>query len=71
MPQYLESYELKFYCGALAHLGGPLGPFGSGLKINFISGLLPIVRVPNSNLTLELCPSLGPELILLRGFCPF
>jgi hypothetical protein len=43
-----EASKLKFYCGALAHFGGPLGPFGvQGLKIKFYSGdIFPFAEYP-------------------------
>jgi hypothetical protein len=52
---------------------GSTGAFwGSGAQNQILfRGLLPIVRVPNSNLTLGLLPIFGPQTqILLRGLLP-
>jgi hypothetical protein len=56
-----ESPKLKFDYGAIAHFGGPLGPFGvSGPKIKLYYGAIVLLgRLPNSNFTPGILPIWG------------
>jgi hypothetical protein len=60
--------KIKFYSGTFAHFGAHwrLLEFRAQNQILF-RGLLPIVRVPNSNLTLGILPIFGPKLKFYSG----
>jgi hypothetical protein len=65
--------KIKFYCGVVFLLGRLTNSnFTPGAFAHLgPTGLLPIVRVPNSNLTCRFCPSFGPQTqIWLLGLLP-